>query len=523
MVCEDSVCGIDTETERIKNKYTTPPLVLFGACSGHKVQMCDWQYFEQYQAEFLRVNPKTKFAFFNGPFDQRVMGADTWIPELNKDDRVMELQAAYPCYKMATTGKFVPYFTLELLTREFFGWRLDKDESVRLEFKRTEKPTEQQYVYMAYDAISTYKLGELLQGQPTESIQARAAFVLSEIGMNGMREDQEYVLHQQEILRQTMVEEGKKLLAFGYPLKREWDSFKAVDFVTKVCNNIGLDNIDVILGDRKTIPQWWWKALALNLYGRVLNKAPISEIRAVIRDLLTGLMEPPPDNKAFKEFKAETDEKLLELMEDLECTECLIGLGNGKKPSCSTPWQVLSLITSEKIANGTPQHNYLRDQVHEELKEEFKELHEQNRGWLKENKPLSAGKFIQVYIRKLLSQYPELDLPLTKTSQINVNNALYEEAKAAKAEKRPQRELDLDNIKVYQVTGKEAWRFEDCGIDDPFLKSYWKYKHAEKMLSTYMTLKYMDSDGRDHPRFTSFLKTGRTGCSSPLKNSVRAS
>ena len=76
MVCEGEVCGIDTETEPIKNHYEDPALVLFGACSGHKVQLCEWQYFPQYQSEFLAKNPHVKFAFFNGPFDQRVMGPD---------------------------------------------------------------------------------------------------------------------------------------------------------------------------------------------------------------------------------------------------------------------------------------------------------------------------------------------------------------------------------------------------------------------------------------------------------------
>ena len=168
--------------------------MLFGACSGNQVQLCDWQHFDEYQKEFLRINSNTKFVFFNGPFDQRVMGADTWIPELNKDERVMELQCAYPMHRMATVGKFNPRFTLESLTREFFSVQLDKDESVRLAFERGKEITPQQYVYMAYDAIATYNLGKLLQGQPTESIQARAAFVLSEIGMNGLREDVEYAL-----------------------------------------------------------------------------------------------------------------------------------------------------------------------------------------------------------------------------------------------------------------------------------------------------------------------------------------
>lgn len=517
MVCDDSVCGIDTETELIKNKFTTPPLVLFGACSGHHVQMCEWQYFDQYQAEFLRANPKTKFGFFNGPFDQRVMGKDVWIPELNKDDRVVELQAAYPAYRIATMGWFKPGFTLEFLVKEFFGVQLDKDEDVRLAFNREVPITDKQYIYMAYDAISTYRLAKLLQGQPTESIQARAAFVLSEISMNGMLVDQEYVRQQQEHWRQVLAEESVKLKSFGYPLKQFWDKFTVVDFILRICENIGIEDAQVILGDKDRASQWWWKALALQLYGNVMCKEPISAIRAGVRDLLVGLVEPPKNNKEFKEYKNNVDKALLGWMEQLECTECLVGVGeNPKKPGGSGAWKVLALLTSEKIADGSPDHNYLRDEVHKELQDEFKELHELNRGWLSESKPVSQSAFLQGHVRRLKAQYPDLDLALTDSSKKNVNAAKLAEAKAAKKEKRDQRPVDVSDLIVYQVTGKEAWRFTDQGIDDPFLNSYWKYKHAEKMLSTYVTLKYVDEDGRVHPRFTSFLKTGRTGCSSPL-------
>ena len=517
MRCESDVCGIDTETEPIQNNYTTPPFVLFGACSGHRVQLCEWQHFDQYQTEFLNINPTTKFAFFNGPFDQRAMGKDTWIPELNKENRVMELQAAYPAYRISTTGWFRPRFTLEMLTQEFLAEQLDKDEAVRLKFKRGQEITDKQYHYMACDAISTCKLGELLQGQPTESIQARAAFVLSEISQNGSLVDQDYVHKQQEAWTKVLEDEGKKLKSFGYPVKTYWTEFTGWDFIEKISENIGILAADarLIIGAKKTLPQWWWQAVALTLYGHVLNKSPISEIRAAYRDLL---VLPSAQLKASElaEYKAGVQQALHSLLEEIDCLECLEGVGeNPKKPTGTDAWKILALLSSEKIANGEPQHNYLRDEVHEELKNEFKELHDQNRGWLKGEKPLSQSKFLQQHVKRLKEQYPNLDLALTDFSKKAINKVKVAEAKAAKKEGRDQVKIDVSDLVVYQVTGKEAWRFYDQGIHDPFLESYWKFKHAEKMLSTYVTLKYVEGDGRVHPRFTGFLKTGRTGCSKP--------
>lgn len=517
MFCEDSVCGIDTETEPIQNNYTTPPLVLFGACSGHRVQLCEWQHFDHYQQEFLVKNPNVKFAFFNGPFDQKVMGKDTWIPELNKENRVMELQAAYPAYRIATKGWFRPRFTLEMLSEEFLGVKLDKDEEVRLNFKRGQEITDRQYHYMACDAISTCMLGKLLQGQPTESIQARAAFVLSEISQNGMLVDQEYVRKQQAEWNKVLEEEGKKLKSFGYPVKAAWSDYKGMDFLDHISENLGVSVEDArrIIGDKKTLPQWWWQALALTVYGHVLNKSPISTIRAAVRDLLV-LATTEMSNKAIKDYRESVTKSLHFLMEEIDCLDCLTGIGeNPKRPTGSDAWKVLTLISSEKIANGDPQHNYLRDEVHEELKQEFKELHEQNRGWLKQFKPLSQNKFLQQHVNNLRKQYPNLVLELTDASKKAINKLKVEEARAAKKEKREQRKIDTSELEVWQVTGKEAWRFKDAGIEDPFLESYWKFKHAEKMLSTYVTLKYVEGDGRVHPRFTGFLKTGRTGCSKP--------
>ena len=519
MVCEGEVCGIDTETEPIKNHYEDPALVLFGACSGHKVQLCEWQYFPQYQSEFLAKNPHVKFAFFNGPFDQRVMGPDVWIPELNKENRVMEIQAAYPAFKVSTIGWFAPGFTLELVTNELFGVQLDKDEEVRLGFRRDKPITDRQYIYMVFDAISTCKDGEVLQGQPTESIQARAAYVLSEISHNGMLMDVSYVERQQAMWYKVLEEEGNKLKSFGYPVKTFWSDYTGMEFMDRIADNVGIPAEDVrnILGDRRSLPQWWWQALALTLYGHILNKSPISTIRAALRDLLV-LPSMKLKASVMNKYKEEVRAALRQLMREIGCLECLDGVGeNPVRPKGSGAWKVLALISSETFADARPDHNYMRDVVHEELRKEFQELHEQNRGWLKDYKPLSQTKFLQEHIRQLRAQYPTLQLKLTDAAKKNINELKVAEAKAAKKEKREQRKVDTSALEVWQVTGKEAWRFKDAGIDDPFLNAYWKFKHAEKMLSTYVTLKYVEDDGRVHPRFTGFLKTGRTGCSSPLK------
>ena len=515
MVCEHEICGIDTETELIQNHYTTPPLVLFGACSGHKVQLCEWQHFEEYQQKFLAANPTTKFAFFNGPFDQMVMGEDVWIEELNKDNRVMELQCAYPQWKIATVGKFIPGFTLERITQELLGVQLDKSEDVRLAFERGKKITEAQYVYMAFDAISTAKLGQMLRDQPTEAIQARAAFVLAKISKNGMRMDLNHLHKEQDKWQKVLEESGEKLEAFGYPLKKYYTEFTGRDYAKTICKNIGIteQDFDVVVPEKHLFSaSWWWKAMALYIYGGVIESMPISEIRANVRDLLT-VISTPMTATVRAQFSKDVDTNLRGLLEEIDCTACLDGVGD-TKPTGSDAWKLLALLSSEYIANGDPQRNYMRDEIHQELNKKFYTLHERNMGWLKGTKPVSQAQYLQRHIKKIREQYPNIELQLTDAAAKHINEAKAAEAKAAKKEKREQKVIDTSDLEVWQVTGKERWRFDDQGIDDPFLNAYWDFKHAEKMLSTYLTDKYIEGDGRAHPHYTSYLKTGRTGCSS---------
>lgn len=70
MRCSAPLCGIDSETTLIENGYTWPEVVVAGFCSGGHVDIVEWNYLDQYQREFVKINPDTKFVFFNNAFDQ---------------------------------------------------------------------------------------------------------------------------------------------------------------------------------------------------------------------------------------------------------------------------------------------------------------------------------------------------------------------------------------------------------------------------------------------------------------------
>ena len=100
-------------------------------------------------------------------------------------------------------------------------------------------------------------------------------------------------------------------------------------------------------------------------------------------------------------------------------------------------------------------------------------------------KPVGPKKFFQEHIKELLRRNPGLVLETTKKSQ------------------------------EIQLTLKDLWRLEDCGVSDAFLTTYTDYKHCEKYKSTYLKPEFVKSDGRVHARFTNLVRTGRTSCNTP--------
>ena len=511
MICNAPIVGIDSETELIQTKSKAPLGVIAGFSSGNQVDLVWWEYWDEYIPNFLALNPQVKLSFFNLGFDVKVMGEEYFLPELDKDNRVMELQAAYPAKRIATYGWFSPKFTLASLTLELLNEQLDKDESIRLTYKRDMELSDKHLVYLAEDCISTELLGHLLQNQPTESIQARAAYVLAEMSRNGALVDKEYLYAKQEELKSHIEKLRKELRIFGYVPKQKYEQLKSKELFHEVVSVFGITDSEEILANVKSVKAWAWKILFVYLYAHASDKDLPSMVADDIRDLMFLILSDPKDMNKSETMK-QVNAVATEILSSIDAAEVITGLGDAKPTGSADPWKAFSHVISKSYETGDCLKNGM-----EAINSQIKELNEDNMGWLSTApKRISAKEFLQGHIKKLLQAYPDLELDLTESSQKNIKDAIRAESKLAKKEKRKPNPVDTSELAVYTVTKVDKWRLEDCGIDDPFLNVYFEYQHAQKLLSTYITDKYIDPyDGRVHSRYTLYAKTGRTTSQSP--------
>lgn len=534
MVCQDQWCGIDSETELIQNRHSWPDVVVAGFCSRGHCQLVWWTDLPVYLPQFLALNPYTTLVFLNLAFDFNVMGRSILLEELKKDNRVIELQANYRMSRMAEKGWFPGKNTLESITRETLGVNLDKESGVRTSYTRDMIWTEQHAVYLAEDCAATYRCGKVYSGMPTQDIQARASFVLAEIGFNGMLVDQYFLREQAHKISSEMEELAVTLKGFGYRTKSEVDDMTQRERLIRICKMLYVDEAEQLLpaAEVKQVGRSWWMLAASYVYQALSAPGTTpSDIREMMLTLLNVLRSKPKMNKANRKFFDYATTYLLRVLEKIDCVECMVGLGEAKASS-SYPFIVLLEIMAQEFSLG----NTLTSM--ETVHQKFQEEHEENMGWLPTaEKKLSPTKFLQQHLIQLMQQTPALVLPYTDASKENIQAFLKDEKKAAKKEGmeikvishhpiyslqystaeegKPARTVDIRPLEVFQLQACDMWRLSDVNIVDPFLEAYVSYKHREKMLSTYITDKYIEEDGRVHPRFDLMKRTARTGCSGP--------
>ena len=516
MRCSDELVGIDSETELIQNKFTSPPVVIAGFCSGNEVCLVRWQDLPIFLPLFLKENPTTKLVFFNGAFDINVMGRDVLLEELKKDNRIMELGANYRIARIAQYGWFKGKITLDSITKEVLGTSLDKTSGTRTSYTRDldfDDPANIDYcTYLVEDCISTYQCGKYYNGVPTETLQARADFVLSEISRNGLKVDQEYVKRKQEELKAEMEELKITLKNFGFRVKEDTDGLSQAERLRRILRLFDMpgEQIALVVPDGMKIgPKLWVMLTALVCYIMQNGIMGISKVHEAVF-IWKNIHESKPKftTKAEKTMYDTYFKLLRGILESIDCLECIDGLGNAR-PTGATAYIVLLECLAEAWANGECINNLDKPLA------EFRELHEENMGWLPTaEKKLSPTAFLQQHVRNLLAQHPGLELPYTDSAQEKINERIDEEKKLAKKEGRPMNPVDISDLQKYQVKACDMWRLTDKDIIDPFLTAYTTYKHKEKMLNTYFTLKYVDADGRVHTRFNT-AKTMRTTSSSP--------
>lgn len=510
MTCPQSLCGIDTETTLIKNSYELPDLVIAGFCSGDRCELVRWQHIDEYLPQFLMKNYNTKLVFFNIAFDVDVMGAKYFIPELARENRMMELGCNYRQYLVATRGWIPGKVTLDGIVSNTLHVKLNKEDGTRTSFNREAAEfTEQQLVYLVEDCAATAMCGEAYNNAPTESIQARGAYVLSQITRNGLKVDVEHVRAKQMELVQQMSVLSTELRAFGFRCKGDHDDQSAVKCLIYVSDLLGIEGAERAIGHKKTVAAGYLWSLAAMLHQKISSgSALLSEVADIVRVHLDAIAGDKVEwnKKAGKDYLVTVKRDLADKLAEIDCDTCIVGLGN--KPASSTKpalWIIRMLVeyfVDGRILTSMDAFNH-----------DFYEEHEYFLGWLNvsDQKPLSPSKFVQQRLRQLMEDHPGLEFPLTKGATKAIRN--YKLACRRKGVIPDQAEIK--KLSVYAYSKADKWLLTDAGITDPFLEKYSEFKHAEKLLSTYFTEKYIEGDGRAHPKFNAFLNTGRTGCSSP--------
>jgi len=220
----------------------------------------------------------------------------------------------------------------------------------------------------------------------------------------------------------------------------------------------------------------------------------------IIQAALVDDMDWTAKNKPIKEMADKARQYIRDYLSKLECADAIAE----KSPKAEVALTILETLC-EKYKAGELAEGM------EAFDVEFRQCYDENLGWLKGTKPITNAQFIQKHLRKLIASNPGLTFPLTKASEKAVKKYV---AKCRREGVTPDDD-DIMNLSVFACKRQEMWRLKDVGTTDAFLDVYTSYKHAEKLVSTYFTTDYIDTDGRVHSRFGNYLITGRTSSSSP--------
>ena len=474
--------GVDTETELITETDLAPPLVVLGVFDPQSAT-CYISYWED-AAVFINQLSKLEVRqyYFNLGFDEMVL--DNEDPEKALMDaiefgRVRDMQIRTQLYDIATVG-FIPWnhWRLDQISNIFCGIELDKGEkddpnSHRLTFRRGTPITQEQAIYLAWDCMSTWAISLKVPEQPSEVTHTRGMCVLAHISQNGFEVDMRVYNALTEKLQKQKDEYRLRLLDWGFPDPyaknkdenaeyKEFVTNQAEQFVSLVGNREDYGPLNLCKGNARMA--------MLYMYNFADDKDCWSDLEDSVAYWLTN---EKPKNLRKKE-QALYDEML-------EANDALVAYFDAGKEIVMNA--LLGHILEDLLTQQTSKYTNGYDFKH--AVEHAAEIIDDNPHWLDKEKQVGPKTFLQHHIEDLLKQHPKLELEKTEKSG------------------------------DYKLTLKDMWRLEDAEIKDPFVDVLTHYKHAEKLLSTYLNISYVKEDGKIHAHFQNLMRTGRTSSYSP--------
>lgn len=460
-----SMIAIDTETELIKGKVNFPKVVMAQLCNGQSCDLVFHRDLPEYLDVFKEVNTDVKLVFHNVSFDIGVLGRPDWLMEAVDVGRIIDTGLRWQLRNLATEGSLrgEEYPSLNDVCLDVIGHQLNKDEDVRLAFSREVEPTPEQLEYGAYDALTTWLCAYLMPEMPTESTQVKGAMALDEIGRNGLLVDMPRF---QEVSKRLIGEYEEAMTSlqdvWGLPvgLKRDKTTPKMIGLMEETLGtsfpSAGKAGVS--------------SAVLSFLTGRLLSYMTDPNWSSVFKSDVESCFD-PAYVKSLK--KAEWDEYMVGMMLAVETVQRT----KTGKPSVT---KRMSANVMYRLVNGLSEGAF-PDEVLTSLRKEYAEC----LGWSSMYKQEGVNTVMQRIMEEV------------------------EQALGVEFDRTPSGLI---------ATGEEA--LAKYSVDHPFINSFKRFKHLEKMIGTYLDADKIAEDGRVHPRYMTLVKTGRTSCRNPNQQNV---
>lgn len=496
--------GIDTETELITDTCLAPSLVVLGVfdSANNVCYISQWEDAPEFMRQLNSLDVEQRY--FNIGFDEQVLDNEdpekTLLTALDQG-RVRDMQVRVLLNEIATLG-FIrqKLYSLQGCTLEFENWMLDKgdgtEDSTRLSFKRQNADgssfqiSEEQAKYLALDCISTWAVGEAVPPSPVEVAHTLGLVVLAHISSNGFPVDRLVRDYFERKIVEKMDARRAELISFGFPDPYHSAKKEAEDIRTwfhrayaSLLQSQGLDSgfrpVAVTQSSEDEDDDEESPTQELPMPAK-------TQLRLAVMYLYAHEQEPTEVHQLAENLKVvvEDDRKILRKEEkalwDKLCED--YGLASVDTLRSATAIQAYVAQLFESTLKAIQQEGTYTFKSVVEAADDYLDSHPTLTAV---TKPVGPKKFFQEHIKELLRRNPGLVLETTKKS------------------------------KEIQLTLKDLWRLEDCGVSDAFLTTYTDYKHCEKYKSTYLKPEFVKADGRVHAKFTNLVRTGRTSCNTP--------
>ena len=461
-----SLVAIDTETELIDfdKPWLYPDVVVLTAYSGGEyVDYVTWDNIPEYLDRLFKATKKSVYVFHNAPFDLGVLGIEPWV-EAIEANRVWDTGLLFLLQCIAEEGyrDDKEYPSLASLVKILFNETLEKDSDIRCTFSRStyDSISIEHIAYACKDAVATWKCAIAIGNMPTIGTQVRGYIVLDYISRNGLLVDVKQMQKLRTEYKKLMDKEKAKLLTWGIKLDKDLSSAEILEWLNNYGFNLPFD------GSQKT-PLGLLKIL---LY-------------IIIKDETFTQHNLTKYNEQLNEIQTKGISKVPITKENLVYIEKTFGIEFKRTvdgmPS-PTKIQLFNLLFYylENIDKG-------REFAIKEVKAQW----ERHTGWPTGYKEVGIDSVLQKLLAEAESNLG-VTLPKTETGKYSLND----EALSS-----------IDEKTIGAI---------------PFLESFKNYKHYEKLCSTYLTDKYIKSDGRVHSRFCPLMATGRTSSTQPNVQNV---